>query len=92
MNEPASHPWYQPRNVRRLKTIALALPLLSLLAGFFVPVHGHFSFDEWFGFTAFIGLGASALLIIIALFMAMLLRRSENYYQRSDAGVNHDGH
>ncbi len=83
MSEPASHPFYKPQNIRRLKIVALVLLLLSVLAEGFIHLHGHFGFDEIFGFTAASGFLGSLLLIVLALVIAVLLRRPENYY---DAG------
>lgn len=80
MSEPVSHPLYKPQNIRRLKVVALVLLLMTVLAEGFIHLHGHFGFDEFFAFTAVSGLLSSLLLIVLALFIALLLRRPENYY------------
>jgi len=75
-----SHPLYQPLNRRRLKIFGIALALLTLAAEPFVHWHAYFGFADVFGFNAVSGLVATIVLIVLALLLATVLRRPENYY------------
>lgn len=74
------HPFYRSENRRRLKFIGLVLAVLSLLAELFVSMHGHFGFDEVFGFNAFSGLIGTAGLIVVAFITFLILQREDDYY------------
>lgn len=42
--------------------------------------HGHFVFEEWFGFYAFFGFAAYALIALTATQLRKILKRDEDYY------------
>jgi len=71
---------YRPENHRKLWwgfVLVLAATVLAQLA---IHVHGHFGFDEWFGFNALFGFISCALMVVFAKVLGYLLKRSDNYY------------
>jgi hypothetical protein len=66
-----------PRNRKRLWRGFLAILLLTVLAEFFVPMHPHFEIESVFGFYAWYGLLACALLILVAQSLALVLKRPD---------------
>ncbi|MDO8320010.1 hypothetical protein [Rhodoferax sp.] len=75
----------QPRNVKLLWRGFLFVLLLTVLAGFFVPMHPHFAIESIFGFNAWFGFLVCALMIVVAKGLALLLKRPDTYY-----GKDHD--
>jgi hypothetical protein len=75
----------QPRNVKLLWRCFLLVLLLTVLAGFFVPMHPHFSIESIFGFNAWYGFLVCALMIVVAKGLALVLKRPDTYYDN-----NHD--
>ncbi|MDD2844538.1 MAG: hypothetical protein PHT57_06245 [Rhodoferax sp.] len=75
----------QPRNVKLLWRGFLLVLLLTVLAGFFVPMHPHFSIESIFGFNAWYGFLVCALMIVVAKGLALVLKRPDTYYDN-----NHD--
>jgi purine-cytosine permease-like protein len=51
-----------------------------LLIDFFYHRHGHFVFEEWFGFYAFFGFLAYAFIALVSKQLGKILKRSEDYY------------
>ena len=58
---------------------------LTVLAGFFVPMHPHFALESIFGFNAWYGFLVCALMIGVAKGLALVLKRPDTYY-----GKDHD--
>lgn len=75
----------QPRNVKLLWRGFLLGLLLTVLAGFFVPMHPHFSIESIFGFNAWYGFLVCASMIVVAKGLALVLKRPDTYYDN-----NHD--
>ena len=75
----------QPRNGKLLWRGFLAVLLLTVLAEFFVPMHPHFEIESVFGFYAWYGLLACALLILVTKGLALVLQRPDTHY-----GKDHD--
>jgi len=70
----------RPENHKKLWwgfALILATTVLVQLA---VSVHGHFSFDEWFGFNALFGFLSCALMVVFAKVLGYLLKRPDDYY------------
>jgi len=42
--------------------------------------HGHFSFEDWFGFHAFAGFLAYSFIVLSAKLLRRVLKRGEDYY------------
>ncbi len=74
----------QPRNVKLLWRAFLGVLLATVLAEFLVHLHPHFEVESLFGFHAWYGFLACALMIIIARLLAFFLKRRDTYYDRSD--------
>ena len=51
-----------------------------LLVDVFHHKHGHFAFEEWFGFYALYGFAAYMLIVNSAKLLRKLVKRDENYY------------
>lgn len=51
-----------------------------LLFDVFYQKHGHFNFEEWFGFYAFYGFIACIAIVLSAIQLRKILMRDENYY------------
>jgi len=75
-----SHPLYKTINRQRLKFVGIILAVLTLAATPFVHGHAYFGFADVFGFHGVTGLLATLALIVLALLLAILLRRPEDYY------------
>ena len=73
-----------PRNVRVLARIALAVLALTVLAELVVTLHPHFGVDALFGFHALYGFLACAAMIIFAKLLGALLKRPDTYYEARD--------
>ena len=74
----------QPRNVKLLWRAFLGVLAATVLAEFLVHLHPHFEVESLFGFHAWYGFLACALMIIVAKVLAFLLKRRDTYYDRSD--------
>ncbi len=51
-----------------------------LLVDVFHHRHGHFEFEEWFGFYALYGFAAYMLIVNAAKLLRKFIKRDENYY------------
>jgi hypothetical protein len=75
------HHWLdEPRNVRLLWRLFLAVLALTVLAELLVDLHPHFAIEGLFGFHAWYGLLACAAMIFVAKALGLLLKRSDSYY------------
>ena len=80
----ASHWLDAPRNVKRLWRGFLVVLALTVLAELLVTLHPHFGIESVFGFHAGFGFLACAAMIIGARVVALLLKRPDSYYGKSD--------
>ena len=80
----ASHWLDAPRNVKRLWRGFLVVLALTVLAELLVSLHPHFGIESVFGFHAGFGFMACAAMIIVARALALLLKRPDSYYGKSD--------
>lgn len=71
-----------PANVTRLVRVFYVVCALLLAADVFVPKHGPFAIEHWFGFYGFYGLVACVALVLAAKQMRKVLMRPEDYYDR----------
>ena len=74
----------EPRNVKRLWRGFLVVLALTVLAQLLVHVHPHFEIESVFGFSAWFGFGACAAMIVVAKALALVLKRPDTYYGKSD--------
>jgi hypothetical protein len=70
----------EPRNVRLLWRLFLAVLALTVGAELLVDLHPHFEVEGLFGFHAWFGLLACAAMILVAKAFGMLLKRPDTYY------------
>ena len=76
------HWLYRPENHRRLWWGFALILAVTVLAQLGVHLHGHFGFDEWFGFNAIYGFVSCTLMVVFAKLLGALLKRREDYYDR----------
>ena len=78
------HAWLdRPENVKRLWRGFLAALVVLVLAELGLTSHPHFSIDAIYGFYAWYGFLACAVLIGVAKALGYLLKRPDSYYERS---------
>jgi len=70
------------RNVNRLVKVFYAICAVVLVLDVFVPKHGPFAVEHFFGFYSFYGFLACVVLVLIAKQLRRVLMRSEDYYDR----------
>ena len=70
----------KPANVNLIFKILVAVCVVLFLGDLAYHKHGHFPFEEWFGFHAFFGFGAYVLIVLTATQLRKVLKRDEDYY------------
>jgi hypothetical protein len=70
------------RNVDRLVRGFAAACALLILVDAFVPKHGPYAIEHWFGFYGWFGFVACVALVLIAKQLRRVLMRPEDYYDR----------
>ena len=71
-----------PANVDRLVRAFYAVCAALIAIDVFVPKHGPFSIEHWFGFYGWFGFIACVALVLIAKQLRRVLMRPEDYYDR----------
>ena len=71
-----------PRNIDRIVWTIYGICLALLLVDFFVPKHGPFAVEHWFGFYGIYGFVACVGLVLAAKEMRRIVMRPEDYYDR----------
>jgi hypothetical protein len=69
-----------PKNRSRVRKYFYISLLILLVIEFFTPKHGHFSWEEAYGFYAVYGFIGCVSLIFIARGLRWLVKRKEDYY------------
>ncbi|HEX9181185.1 MAG TPA: hypothetical protein VF859_12360 [Burkholderiales bacterium] len=70
----------RPRTIRLLWRGFIAVLAATVAAQLIYPVHGHFGLDGSFGFNAWYGFLACAVLILVAKLLGVFLKRRDDYY------------
>ena len=70
----------RPETVRKLWRLFVAVLLVVVLAELLVPSEAHFDAERLFGFFAWFGFVACAVLIVLAKGFGVLLKRTDTYY------------
>jgi hypothetical protein len=70
----------EPRNLRLLWRLFLAVLALTVLVELLIDLHPHFVVEGLFGFHAWFGLLACAAMILVAKALGVLLKRRDSYY------------
>lgn len=84
-DQPRSTHWLdEPRNIKILWRGFLAVLALTVAAEGLVHLHPHFEVESIFGFHAWFGFGACAAMIVVAKALALVLKRPDSYYVKSD--------
>ena len=79
--QPERRYWLdEPDNVGKIIWALAAVCALLLIADLFYEKHGHFPFEEWFGFAAFFGFLAYTMIVTLGKGLRLLVRRDEDYY------------
>jgi hypothetical protein len=63
--------------------IFLAILFATVIAQYFVPVHGYFFVDEAFGFHAMFGFLSCLVMVVVAKLLGLLLKRKATFYDES---------
>jgi hypothetical protein len=69
-------------NVTRLVRVLYGICAILIAIDVFVPKHGPFAIEHWFGFYGFYGFIACVALVLIAKQLRKVLMRPEDYYDR----------
>jgi hypothetical protein len=69
-----------PKNRARIRKFFYISLLILLAIDFFIPKHGHFSWEAAYGFYAAYGFIGCVSLIFIAKGLRRLVKRREDYY------------
>lgn len=72
----------RPGTIRLLWRGFIAVLAATVAGQLLYPVHGHFELDGSFGFNAWYGFLACAVLILIAKLLGLFLKRDDDYYDR----------
>ena len=70
----------RPGSVDRIIWLLVLVSAASVVADLFYHKHGHWGFQEWFGFDAAYGFVACVGLVLAAKLLRKLVMRSEDYY------------
>ena len=70
------------RNVDHLVHGFYVVCALLMVIDVFVPKHGPYAIEHWFGFYGWFGFVACVALVLIAKQLRRVLMRPENYYDR----------
>jgi hypothetical protein len=84
MPGPDRHWLDEPRHVKALWRWFLVVLALVVAAELLVTLHPHFQIESLFGFNAWFGLSACAAMIVVAKALALVLKRRDTYYGKSD--------
>jgi hypothetical protein len=68
--------------VTRLVRVFYAVCAVLIAIDVFVPKHGPFAIEHWFGFYGFFGFIACVVLVLVAKQLRKVLMRPEDYYDR----------
>jgi len=83
MSEKKEFDWFDhDKNRKLLWKLLWGTCALTVFAELFVDVHPHFGFDDFFGFSAILGFGSCAVLIILAKLLGYVLKVREDFYDR----------
>lgn len=70
----------RPETIRKLWRLLVAVLAVVVLAELLVGHEAHFAVEQLFGFSAWFGFAACAVLIVLAKAIGVLLKRPDTYY------------
>lgn len=89
MSKQSDNHWLvRPETIRKLWIGGCVILALTVIAQIFIPIHGYFGADDWFGFGAVYGFIACTLMVLFAKLLGFVLKRGEDFY---DPGSELDG-
>ena len=71
----------RPATIRKLWWIFGAILAATVVAQFFIHVHGYFGVDEWTGFNALYGFLTCVGMVVFAKLLGIWLKRPDDYYR-----------
>lgn len=80
--DPKTYWLDDPNNVDRLVRVFYAICVVLVAIDVFVPKHGPYAIEHWFGFYGWFGFIACVALVLIAKQLRRVLMRPEDYYDR----------
>jgi hypothetical protein len=80
--DPKTYWLDDPNNVDRLVRVFYGVCAVLVAIDVFVPKHGPYAIEHWFGFYGWFGFIACVALVLIAKQLRRVLMRPENYYDR----------
>ncbi|MGK0375576.1 MAG: putative membrane protein YhdT [Arenicella sp.] len=81
MSDSPNESWLvRASTIRLLWRVSIVVLALTVLAQLVVKMKGYFGIDEWFAFAAIFGFLACLAMVLVAKFLAIFLKRDENYY------------
>jgi hypothetical protein len=80
--DPKTYWLDDPNNVDRLVRVFYAICAVLVAIDVFVPKHGPYAIEHWFGFYGWFGFIACVALVLIAKQLRRVLMRPEDYYDR----------
>jgi hypothetical protein len=80
IDEKKLHWLVRPSTVRKLWIGSSVVLSLVVLAQTVIYVKGYFGFDAWFGFGAIYGFVSCLLMVLVAKFLGLILKRPQDYY------------
>lgn len=78
--ETPDHWLARPETIRKLWLLLIAVLVALLAAEALVGHHGHFAFDNLFGYGAWSGFLACVALVVAAKALAVIVKRRDTYY------------
>lgn len=91
MTEDTKTYWLDKPGTLRLIIAVLVISCIAVFAvDFFYHKHGHFDFEQWYGFYAWYGFLSYCLIVLSAKQMRKLIARKEDYYESEDADLNNE--
>lgn len=71
----------RPATIRKLWWIFGGILAATVVAQFFIHVHGYFGVDEWLGFNALYGFLTCVGMVVFAKLLGIWLKRPDDYYE-----------
>lgn len=77
----SGHWLVRPTTIRKLWWIFGAILAATVVAQFFIHVHGYFAVDEWTGFNALYGFLTCVGMVLFAKLLGFVIKRPDDYYE-----------
>jgi len=71
----------RPASIRKMWWIFAAILAATIVAQFFIHVHGYFTVDEWLAFNALYGFLTCVGMVVFAKLLGLVLKRPDDYYE-----------